>query len=100
MCRMHTHSCMFIAYVYTQVHMLVHILEVFAPPRGQIVASLGDALPDRLPECMPILVDRLRNEITRITAVRAISLIARYAETGAPGRGGEDGRGGEACSVD
>ena len=46
--------------------------------RGQIVALLGDTLGAKLPECMPIFVDRLRNEITRLTAVRALSQIARY----------------------
>ena len=45
--------------------------------RGNIIACMGDALVDRLPECMPIFVDRLRNEITRLTAVRAITQIAR-----------------------
>lgn len=44
---------------------------------GNIIACMGDALVDRLPECMPIFVDRLRNEITRLTAVRAITQIAR-----------------------
>ena len=48
--------------------------------RGQIVALLGDTLGAKLPECMPIFVDRLRNEITRLTAVRALSQIARYME--------------------
>ena len=48
--------------------------------RGQIVALLGDTLGPKLPECMPIFVDRLRNEITRLTAVRALSQIARYME--------------------
>lgn len=44
---------------------------------GQVIGSMGDALPDKLPECLPIFVDRLRNEITRLTAVRAVTLIAR-----------------------
>lgn len=44
---------------------------------GQVIGSMGDALPDKLAECLPILVDRLRNEITRLTAVRAVTLIAR-----------------------
>jgi len=45
--------------------------------RGQIVALMGDTLGDKLPECMPIFVDRLRNEITRLTTVRSLSQIAR-----------------------
>ena len=44
---------------------------------GQVVALLGDTLVPQLSECMPILVDRLRNEITRLTAVRAITQIAK-----------------------
>ena len=44
---------------------------------GQVVASIGDALVAKLPECMPIFVDRLRNEITRLTTVRAITQIAK-----------------------
>lgn len=44
---------------------------------GQVVASLGDYLQEQLAECMPIFVDRLRNEITRLTTVRAITLIVR-----------------------
>lgn len=44
---------------------------------GQVVASIGDSLTDKLPECMPIFVDRLRNEITRLTTVRAITQIAK-----------------------
>lgn len=44
---------------------------------GQVIASLGDSLTEQLPECMPIFVDRLRNEITRLTTVRAITLIVK-----------------------
>lgn len=44
---------------------------------GQVVTSLGDYLQDQLAECMPIFVDRLRNEITRLTTVRAITLIVK-----------------------
>lgn len=44
---------------------------------GQVVASLGDALLPQLVECMPIFVDRLRNEITRLTAVRAVTQISK-----------------------
>ena len=42
-----------------------------------MISSMGDMLTDKLPECLPIFVDRLRNEITRLTAVRAITLIAK-----------------------
>ena len=44
---------------------------------GSDCRSAGDTLGAKLPECMPIFVDRLRNEITRLTAVRALSQIAR-----------------------
>ncbi len=44
---------------------------------GQVVASMGDTLVPKLSECMPIFVDRLRNEITRLTAVRAVTQIAK-----------------------
>lgn len=43
---------------------------------GQIVCTLGDRLRDDLPDCMPLFLDRLRNEITRLTAVKAITKIA------------------------
>ena len=46
---------------------------------GQVVACMGDSLEEglQLAECMPIFVDRLRNEITRLTTVRAITQIAK-----------------------
>lgn len=37
---------------------------------GRIVAHLGDCLKPELPNCLPILRDRLKNEITRLTAVK------------------------------
>ncbi|CAH3188697.1 unnamed protein product, partial [Porites evermanni] len=43
---------------------------------GQILCSLGDELVQQLPQCLPIFLDRLRNEITRLTTVKAYSLIA------------------------
>jgi cullin-associated NEDD8-dissociated protein 1 len=43
---------------------------------GQIVASLGDLLNDKLKDCLPIFLDRLKNEITRLTAVKALIRIA------------------------
>ena len=48
-----------------------------ALPRGQIIANMGDVLQDELPVCLPVYVSRLRNEITRLTAVRAITVITR-----------------------
>ncbi|XP_012274263.1 cullin-associated NEDD8-dissociated protein 1 [Orussus abietinus] len=43
---------------------------------GQILAHLGDTLYDELPVCLPIFLDRLRNEITRLTTVKALTYIA------------------------
>ena len=39
---------------------------------GQIVATLGDLLSAELPNCLPIFYERLKNEITRLTAVKAL----------------------------
>lgn len=44
---------------------------------GQVIANLGDILVDKLPECLPVYVSRLKNEITRLTTVRAITMISR-----------------------
>ena len=46
---------------------------------GQIIASLGDYLSERLVDCLPIFLDRLENEITRLTAVKALTRIAGSA---------------------
>ncbi|XP_058803044.1 cullin-associated NEDD8-dissociated protein 1 [Phymastichus coffea] len=43
---------------------------------GQIVAHLGDTMHTQLPTCLPIFLDRLRNEITRLTTVKALTCIA------------------------
>jgi len=43
---------------------------------GFIVAHLGDLLSDQLTVCLPIFLDRLRNEITRLTTVKALTKIA------------------------
>ncbi|XP_033207231.1 cullin-associated NEDD8-dissociated protein 1 isoform X2 [Belonocnema kinseyi] len=43
---------------------------------GQILAHLGDTLHDELAVCLPIFLDRLRNEITRLTTVKALTCIA------------------------
>lgn len=44
---------------------------------GQILAHLGDQLVAELPHCLPIFLDRLKNEITRLTAVKALICIAK-----------------------
>jgi cullin-associated NEDD8-dissociated protein 1 len=43
---------------------------------GQILTNLGDVLSYELTTCLPVFVDRLRNEITRLAAVKAVSMIA------------------------
>ncbi|CAH1272693.1 CAND1 [Branchiostoma lanceolatum] len=43
---------------------------------GQIICNLGDNLTAELQTCLPIFLDRLRNEITRLTAVKALTMIA------------------------
>ena len=37
---------------------------------GLVIAILGDHLKSELGICLPILLERLRNEITRLTAVK------------------------------
>lgn len=44
--------------------------------RGQIIRNLGDSLSAELTECLPIFLERLKNEITRLTAVKALTMIA------------------------
>ncbi|KAL4655065.1 hypothetical protein ACB092_01G424200 [Castanea dentata] len=43
---------------------------------GRVVATFGDNLSTELPACLPVLVDRMGNEITRLTAVKAFAVIA------------------------
>lgn len=44
---------------------------------GLVISTFGDNLHRELPFCLPILVDRMGNEITRLTAVKVgfISLV-------------------------
>lgn len=44
--------------------------------RAQIICNLGDALGTELNTCLPIFLERLKNEITRLTAVKSVTLIA------------------------
>ena len=37
---------------------------------------MGDHLAAELPQCLPIFLDRLKNEITRLTTVKALTMIA------------------------
>lgn len=43
---------------------------------GRILAHLGDHLQPELTQCLPIMQDRLKNEITRLTAVKALTTVA------------------------
>ncbi|XP_024967055.1 cullin-associated NEDD8-dissociated protein 1 isoform X3 [Cynara cardunculus var. scolymus] len=43
---------------------------------GLLVSTFGDHLTADLPACLPVLVDRMGNEITRLTAVKAFAVIA------------------------
>ncbi|XP_022915623.1 cullin-associated NEDD8-dissociated protein 1 [Onthophagus taurus] len=43
---------------------------------GQIICNLGDYLGNDLSVCLPLFLDRLRNEITRLTTVKALTKIA------------------------
>ena len=74
-----------LGHVYTSFHILRIVcgyLKTFTvlcsvQNRGQIIANMGDVLVDELRICLPVYVNRLRNEITRLTAVRAITVITR-----------------------
>ncbi|ROT63807.1 hypothetical protein C7M84_018283 [Penaeus vannamei] len=43
---------------------------------GQIISHLGDHLQGELGTCLPIFLDRLCNEITRLTTVKALTKVA------------------------
>ncbi|XP_050670753.1 cullin-associated NEDD8-dissociated protein 1 [Leptidea sinapis] len=43
---------------------------------GQLICHFGDFLQTELPVCLPIFLERLRNEITRLTTVKALTKIA------------------------
>lgn len=43
---------------------------------GQIITNMGDNLGPELAKCLPIFLERLKNEITRLTTVKALTLIA------------------------
>jgi len=43
---------------------------------AQIMCNMGDSLGAELDNCLPVFLDRLKNEITRLTAVKSVTLIA------------------------
>jgi hypothetical protein len=65
--------------VHVSVPIIVHACAFLIEPlkiRGQIICNLGDMLGSELGTCLPIFLERLKNEITRLTTVKALSLIA------------------------
>lgn len=43
---------------------------------GQIIANMGDVLQPELAICLPLFLERLRNEVTRLSAVKALTMVA------------------------
>ncbi|EDW76056.1 uncharacterized protein Dwil_GK14870 [Drosophila willistoni] len=43
---------------------------------GQIIANMGDTLKSELAVCLPIFMERLKNEVTRLSSVKALTMIA------------------------
>ena len=43
---------------------------------GQIIANMGDVLQSELITCLPLFMERLRNEVTRLSSVKALTMIA------------------------
>ncbi|XP_064651957.1 cullin-associated NEDD8-dissociated protein 1-like [Lineus longissimus] len=43
---------------------------------GQIICNVGDTLTSEMKTCLPIFMERLKNEITRLTTVKALTIIA------------------------
>lgn len=43
---------------------------------GQIIANMGDVLQAELFTCLPLFMERLRNEVSRLSAVKALTMIA------------------------
>ena len=43
---------------------------------GQIISNMGDALNAELLTCLPLFMERLLNEVTRLSSVKALTMIA------------------------
>lgn len=43
---------------------------------GQIISNMGDALQPELTTCLPIFMERLLNEVTRLSSVKALTMVA------------------------
>lgn len=42
---------------------------------GLVISTFGDQLREELHSCLPVLVDRMGNEITRLTAVKVVLVL-------------------------
>jgi hypothetical protein len=51
-----------------------------------VVPILGDNLQPELPACLPIFLERLKNEITRLTAVKVSTKRIKLSEQQNPKR--------------
>ncbi|CAG9828602.1 unnamed protein product [Diabrotica balteata] len=58
------------------VHIDEKIKENAISTMGQIISNFGDYLEPELPNCLPVFVDRLRNDVTALTTVQALLQIA------------------------
>lgn len=52
------------------MRLLQEVKECAISCMGLVVSAFGDNLKVELPTCLPVLVDRMGNEITRLTAVK------------------------------
>lgn len=52
------------------VFLMQEVKECAITCMGLVVSTFGDNLKVELPACLPVLVDRMGNEITRLTAVK------------------------------
>lgn len=43
---------------------------------GQIIANMGDCLNQELYNCLPLFLERMKNEVTRLSSVKAVTMIA------------------------
>lgn len=68
------YQCVFIKLYATDIDQEVKEKAISA--MGQLISSFGDFLNGQLTKCLPVMLERLKNEITRLTAVRALTVIA------------------------